>query len=77
MLKFSWAYTMLGAQGGKVEAEADLGLRVVMFGRGLHKALLLLKSLQHQQSTFNDASSKDPVLLGHAVMVLDCGDASK
>lgn len=41
---------MLALQGGKVEAEKDAGLRVVMLGRGLHRAALWLRSLQHHQT---------------------------
>lgn len=48
MLKFAWAKAMLGVQRGKIESEEDAGLRVVMFGRGLHIAALLVKSLQQQ-----------------------------
>ena len=48
MLKFAWAKAIFGVQRGKIESEEDAGLRVVMFGRGLHRAALLVKSLQQQ-----------------------------
>lgn len=35
-------------QGGKAESKKDAGLRVLMLGRGLHRAALLVKSLQQQ-----------------------------
>lgn len=46
---------MSGGHGGKVAAEVDAGLRVVMLGRGLHRALLLARSLQKQQRNLSNA----------------------
>lgn len=46
----AWATIMLALQAGKVKAECaeDAGLRVVMLGMGLHRAVLFVKSLQHR-----------------------------
>ena len=40
-------------QGGKAESEEDAGVRVVMLGTGLHRAALLVKSLQQHQLHVN------------------------